>query len=91
MNETVLTVEDAARCLSALVERIHAGGEAALLVKAGRPVARIVAVPPREQLSEDLIAFLRRWRIEHPEPDEQFAAAVEESRRAVQTLHDPWE
>ncbi len=91
MNETVLTVEDAARCLPDLVERIHAGGEAALLVKSGRPLARIVAVQDREQVADDLIAFLRRWRIEHPEPDEQFAEAVEESRRSVKPPRDPWE
>jgi len=89
MNETVLTVEDAARCLPDLVDRIHTSGEGALLVKAGRPIARIV--PVSEPVTEELIAFLRRWRIEHPEPDEQFAAAIEESRRGVQSPHDPWE
>ena len=91
MNETVLTVEDAARCLPDLVERIHTSGEGALLVKSGRPIARIVPVPASEPVTEELIAFLRRWRIEHPEPDEQFAAAVEESRRGVEPQHDPWE
>ena len=84
MNETVLTIEDAARSLPDLVEKVHASGEPALLVKCGRPMARIVAVPFREQGSEDLIAFLRRWRLEHPEADESFADAIEGSRRAVQ-------
>lgn len=91
MNETVLTIEDAARCLPELVERVHASGESALLTKAGSPRARIVPVPPREQDPDDLIAFLRRWRTEHPEPDEQFAEAIAESRRGVQPPHDPWE
>ena len=91
MRETVLTVEDAARCLSDLVERIHANGEAAVLVKSGRPVARIVPVPSHGQVAEDLIAFLRRWRVEHPEPDEQFAELVQESRRVVNPPRDPWE
>jgi antitoxin (DNA-binding transcriptional repressor) of toxin-antitoxin stability system len=84
MSETVLTIEEAARCLSDLVERIHANGEAAVLVKSGRPLARIVPVPSQGHIAADLIAFLRRWRIEHPEPDEQFAPAIEKSRRAVQ-------
>ena len=91
MDETVLTIEDAARCLPDLVERVHAKGEVALLVKAGRPLARIVPVPDQGQAADDLIAFLRRWRLEHPEPDEQLAEAVEESRRAIRPLHDPWE
>jgi hypothetical protein len=30
MSETVLTIEEAARCLGELVERVHAGSEAAL-------------------------------------------------------------
>jgi hypothetical protein len=31
----------------------------------------------------DLIAFLSRWRKEHPDPDEQFEEAVAESRQGV--------
>lgn len=91
MSETVLTIEDAARCLSDLVERVHAKGEAAVLVKAGRPLARIVPVRSPELGVQDLIAFLRQWRIEHPEPDEQLAEIIQESRRAVQPPRDPWE
>ncbi len=91
MSETVLSIEDAANCLPDLVERVHAHGETALLVKAGRPLARIVPVLAQQQLGDDLIAFLRHWRIEHPEPDEQFADAIAESRKAVQLPHDPWE
>jgi antitoxin (DNA-binding transcriptional repressor) of toxin-antitoxin stability system len=91
MNETQLSIEDAARCLPDLVERIHAGREVAILLRSGEPVARIVAITAQVQSSADLIAFLRRWRIEHPEPDEQFAEAIEESRKAVKPAHDPWE
>jgi antitoxin (DNA-binding transcriptional repressor) of toxin-antitoxin stability system len=85
MSEIVLTIEEAARCLTDLVERIHETGEAALLVESGRPLARIVAVSAQVQAGGDLIAFLRRWRSEHPEPDEQFAEAIEEpsNRRAI--------
>ena len=91
MTESVLSIEDAARCLPALVERIHASGEPTLLVKSGRPLARIVAVPRVGLLDNDLIAFLRRWRLEYPEPDEQFAEAIEESRNTLQPPHDPWD
>ena len=91
MNTNVLTVEDAARCLPDLVDRIHAGGEPALLLKSGKPVARIVSVPDRVNGSDDLIIFLRQWRIEHPEPDEQFGEAIAESRQSGQPPHDPWE
>jgi len=90
MNETVLTIEDAARTLSAVVERVHASGEAALLTRSGLPVARIVAVPSDCQAPDGLIAFLRQWRIAHPESDEQFGDAIEESRQAIQPPRDPW-
>lgn len=91
MSESVLTIEDAARCLHELVERIHARGDVAVLVKSGRPLARIVPVLSADKDAHDLIAFLRRWRSEHPEPDEQFSAAIDESRRAVRPPHDPWQ
>src|SRR5262245_17926969 len=44
MNETVMTIEDADRCLPDLVDRVHARGEAVLLIKSGQPLARIVPV-----------------------------------------------
>lgn len=90
MNETVLTIEDAARTLADVVERVRTRGEAALLTKSGEPVARIIPVAGARS-TEELIAFLRRWRREHPEPDEQFAEAVEEGRKAIRPPHDPWE
>jgi antitoxin (DNA-binding transcriptional repressor) of toxin-antitoxin stability system len=91
MSETVLTIEEAAGCLADLVERIHETGEAALLVKSGRPLARIVAVPAQAHVGEELIAFLRRWRSEHPEPDEQLAEVIAASRSAIRPPRDPWE
>ena len=91
MNANVLNVEDAARCLADLVDRVHASGEPALLVKSGKPIARIVSVPDRANGTGDLITFLRQWRVEHPEPDEQFGDAIEESRKSVRPPHDPWE
>jgi antitoxin (DNA-binding transcriptional repressor) of toxin-antitoxin stability system len=88
MSETVLTIEDAARTLPAVVDHVHDSGESALLTRSGKPVARIV---PVARSADDLIAFLRQWRIAHPEPDEQFGAAIQDSRRAVNPPHDPWE
>jgi len=90
MNETVLKLEEAARCLPALVQRVHATGEATLLVQSGQPLARIVAVPARESGADDLIAFLRQWRLDYPEPDDQFAEVIEQSRQVMRPPHDPW-
>jgi prevent-host-death family protein len=91
MSETVLSVEDAAACLSELVERVHTRREATVITVSGRPVARIVPLPVAIEGSEDLIAFLRRWRSQYPEPDEQFARAIEESRAGVRPPKNPWD
>lgn len=50
MSETVLTIEDAARTLAEVVERVHSRGEPALLVKSGKPIARIVPFRPARKL-----------------------------------------
>jgi antitoxin (DNA-binding transcriptional repressor) of toxin-antitoxin stability system len=91
MSESALTIEDAARCLPEVVDRVRASGEPAVLLKSGEPVARIVPVPPPTNGSADLIAFLRRWRSEHPEPDDQFADAIEQSRLSVRPPENPWQ
>lgn len=91
MSEAVVTVEDAAVRLAELVEHVSAKREAAVIVKAGRPVARLVPVPVPGEISEDLIGFLHRWRTQYPEPDEQLAEVIAETRRGVKPVHDPWE
>ena len=91
MHETAITIEDAARCLPELVDRVCASGEAALLTKFGMPRARIVPVTNPIKAADELSGFLRRWRHEHPEPDEQFAQALEESRKSIRPPRDPWE
>jgi prevent-host-death family protein len=91
MNEAIVTVEDAAFRLAELVDEVSARGGPAVLTKAGRPVARIVPITPASEPSGDLIDFLRRWRIEHPEPDSQLVEVIAESRRGVRPARDPWE
>lgn len=65
-----MNIDDAAAQLSDLVERVHTKGVSAVLVKAGKPMARIVPILAPGELADDLAAFLRRWRDEFPEPDE---------------------
>jgi len=91
MSEAVVTVEDAAARFGELVERVHTQREAAVIVKAGRPLARIVPIPAPGEVAEDLIDFLRRWQIEYPEPDEGLAQSIAESRQGIQTPSDPWD
>jgi prevent-host-death family protein len=91
MTQTVLTVEDAAAGLSELVERVRTRHEAAVITVSGEPVARIVPIPAPINGSEDLIAFLRRWRSQYPDPDEQFAEAIEETRKIAEPMRNPWD
>lgn len=77
MGEAMLTVEEAAARLGELVERVHARREAAVIVKEGRPLARIVPLPAPGESADDLIDFLRHWRIEYPQPDDQLAESIE--------------
>lgn len=86
----MLTIEDAARRLADIVEQVRSRGEAAVLLKSGHPVARIVPVGSAAR-SEDLIAFLGQWRLQYPEPDDQFAEAIQESRQWLRPPRDPWE
>jgi prevent-host-death family protein len=91
MSETVLSLEDAAAGFGELVERVRTRHETAIITLSGQPVVRIVPIPAPVQRSEDLLAFLGRWRNQYPEPDEQFASAIEESRRLDRPLGNPWE
>ena len=64
MSEAVVTVEDAAFRLAELVEEVSASGEAAVLTKAGRAVARITPIaplggPPDERLAKPIQAASR--------------------------------
>jgi antitoxin (DNA-binding transcriptional repressor) of toxin-antitoxin stability system len=88
MIETMVSIHEAARSLSDLVERLRARGEAAVLARGGHPLARIVPVP---SAADDLLTFLKRWQIEHPEADEDLGEAIGQSRRTIQTPRDPWE
>jgi prevent-host-death family protein len=90
MSETVFSVEDAAARLSEVVDAVHASREPAILTRSGLPVVRIVPIPPAED-SAELISFLRRWRIQYPEPDEQLSQAIEESRQTVGPPRNPWD
>ena len=90
MSESMLTVEEAAAHLGELVERVYASREAAIIVKGGSAPARIVLVLSPGEAADDLSGFLRRWRSEYPDPDDQFAEAIDQSRQAIQPPYDPW-
>ena len=91
MSEAFVTIEDAAFRLAELVDDVTARREATILTKAGRAVARLVPIDPSGEPAGDLVDFLRRWRTKYPEPDDQLAEVIAESRRGVRPACDPWE
>jgi prevent-host-death family protein len=91
MSEAMLTIEEAARRLADVVAQVRSKGEAAVLLQSGRPVARIVPVASVSSVSEDIIAFLGRWRHEYPEPDDDLSDVIQESRKCLPPPRDPWE
>ena len=86
-----MTIEDAAARLPELVEHVHAKREAAVIMRSGQPIVRIIPVTAPGEVSEDLIAFLGRWRRDYPEPDDGLAEAIDESQRAVKPPRNPWD
>jgi len=85
MSEAVVRIEDAAARLGELVEYVHSERQPAVIVKEGRALVRIVPIPAPGEVAGDLIDFVHRWRIEHPEPDEGLAQSVAESRQGIRT------
>jgi antitoxin (DNA-binding transcriptional repressor) of toxin-antitoxin stability system len=88
MRDTVITIEDAAARLPEVVERVRSHREPTVILRAERPVVRVVPVPSAGEVAEDLVAFLRRWRNEYRDHDDQLAEAIEESRHAAQPLRN---
>jgi antitoxin (DNA-binding transcriptional repressor) of toxin-antitoxin stability system len=91
MSEHFMNIDDAAAGLHQLIDRIQAQREPAVIVKSGRPVARIVPMPVEEETSRDLIDFLRQWREDYPEPDDGLAEAIEDVGKNGQSVRDPWD
>jgi prevent-host-death family protein len=71
-----LSVAEAQRNLTDLVERVVRGGEEILLLDKGRPVAKLVAAAP-EEAGEHLVN-LQGWL----DDDDPFFSAIEEITKA---------
>ncbi len=90
--ETTLTVTEAARAFSDLINRVVYRGDTAILTRNGSVVARIVPEPRRESTGLDLAAALESAPRLSPEEASAFADDIEAARRSLngQTLPDPW-
>jgi prevent-host-death family protein len=90
MPDRIVSVTDAARNFSDLVNRIFYTGESTTLVKNGVPVARMVpAGPPLCPAAR----LAHAWpSLPHLSPADarRLAADIAKARAALPTPHDPW-
>ena len=80
-----ITVTEAARNFSELISRVHFRGESALLLKGGKPVAKVLpAHKPRT--GRDLVAAWGRMPHLSAKEAETFGRDIEASRRNLPPL-----
>lgn len=91
--ESTLTVTDAARNFSDVINRVVYRGDTAILTRNGKPVARIIPERPKVTGRELAKIWAKRERMPKEEA-EAFARDIEEGRRLYnkpEVPRDPWE
>jgi prevent-host-death family protein len=89
--ETKLTVTEAARRFSEVVNRARYRRESTLLVKNGVPVARIVPADSPRTTADALLSWWRSHPRLDPRDAERFAAELSRGRRRLRAPRNPWE
>lgn len=91
MNDRVMTVTEAARGFSDLVNRTYYRGESTVLVRGGEPVAKVVPLVAERVQAKD---WLARWN-EMPhlmsEEAESFGLSIESARKNLMNPSSPWD
>jgi prevent-host-death family protein len=92
MSEQAVSVSEAAKHFAGLVSRVVRRRESALLLKRGKPVARLVPLEPRPKTGRELAkAGSKRARLS-PEEAAVFEGDLAEARRQLPPVKAPsWE
>jgi prevent-host-death family protein len=91
-KEITLTVTDAARGFSDLINRVRYRGESATLTKNGRVVARIIPTGRPHSITAGELAKLWKERPRlSPDDAESFARDIEEGRKFFKPYVSPWD
>lgn len=85
-----MTVTEAARHFSEFISRVHYRGESAMLLKGGKPVAKVLPVQ-KPRTGRDLAAVWSRLPHLSVKEAESFGRDVEESRSSLPLLVAKWD
>ncbi len=90
MIKTV-TVTEAARGFADLINRVHYRSESALLLKGGKPVAKIVPVGAPAKTGAELAALWESFPHLSAIEAEAFGDDISQARSELPTVNDKWE
>ena len=91
MSERSMTVTEASRSFSKVVSRVQSRGASLLILKRGKPVARIVPAPLNNKTTKDLATA---WPLlAHLTLDDaaQFGRDIAAARAALPPLKSAWD
>jgi len=85
-----MNVSDAARHFSKVIRHAERHGST-LLLKKGKPVARVVPAEPKAKTGRELAKLWPKLHHLTKEEAESFAADLENGRRSLPPLVSPWD
>ena len=91
MREYALTVEDAALNLTEVVSRINKNGESTILMKAGKPIAKVIPINAGSILGRD---WLSVWKtIPHLDLKnaDDFSEVLENAEEEMEKPKSQWD
>ena len=88
MAEIHISSTDLARSIGDILGRLRYRGDSFIVEKNGTPIAILSPYPSEHETG--LKAILQAW-VDAGEPDEEFAAFLEQLGRRDTPLEDPWE
>lgn len=85
-----LTVAEAAKNLAQVVSDVRRRGERVVLLENGQAVAELAPVSPRGKTGREIAESCARRPRLNPEAAESLARDIEQARRELPPLRDPW-
>jgi len=86
-----MTVTEASRCFSKLVSRVQSRRASLLILKRGKPVARIVPLALNAKTTQDLASAWPRLTHLTLEDAEQFGRDIASARASLPPLEPAWD